>query len=80
MSAMTPTLKKKSSRQRMPRVGRPKGRFTTHRNLDTLRALLEQHQTGLTLAELATSRHGSLLSLIKTHIDEDGRFDFGFGL
>src|SRR5262245_10820821 len=35
------------------RVGRPRGRFTQHRRLDRLRALLEHHPKGLTLYELA---------------------------
>jgi predicted DNA-binding transcriptional regulator YafY len=34
-------------------VGRPRGRFTQHRRLDKLRALLGQHPKGLTLYELA---------------------------
>jgi predicted DNA-binding transcriptional regulator YafY len=37
------------------RVGRPHGRFTQHRRLDRLRALLEQHPKGLTLYELANA-------------------------
>lgn len=33
--------------------GRPKGKFTQHRRLDRLQALLEQHPKGMTLYELA---------------------------
>ena len=33
--------------------GRPRGPFTQHRRLDTLRALLQRHPAGLTLYELA---------------------------
>src|SRR5262245_6797709 len=40
---------------RPTRVGRPKGRFTQHRRLDKLRALLEHHPKGMTLYELADS-------------------------
>jgi predicted DNA-binding transcriptional regulator YafY len=35
------------------RVGRPRGRFTQHRRIDRLRALLEHNPKGLTLYELA---------------------------
>jgi predicted DNA-binding transcriptional regulator YafY len=34
-------------------LGRPRGRFTQHRRLDKLRALLEHHPKGMTLYELA---------------------------
>lgn len=43
----------KSHRTKASSVGRPKGRFTQHRKLDKLRATLELHAGGLTLAELA---------------------------
>jgi len=34
-------------------LGRPRGRFTQHRRLDKLRAMLEHHPKGMTLYELA---------------------------
>jgi len=40
-------------RPKVPRVGRPTGRFTQHRRLDLLREKLEAHTAGLTLEELA---------------------------
>jgi predicted DNA-binding transcriptional regulator YafY len=40
-------------RPKVPRVGRPTGRFTQHRRLDLLRDKLETHAAGLTLDELA---------------------------
>jgi predicted DNA-binding transcriptional regulator YafY len=41
-------------RPKAPRVGRPTGKFTTHRRLDFLREKLEAHTAGLTLEELAS--------------------------
>jgi predicted DNA-binding transcriptional regulator YafY len=41
-------------RPKVPRVGRPSGKFTQHRRLDFLREKLEAHAAGLTLEELAT--------------------------
>jgi predicted DNA-binding transcriptional regulator YafY len=41
-------------RPKVPRVGRPTGRFTQHRRIDLLREKLEAHTTGLTLDELAS--------------------------
>jgi predicted DNA-binding transcriptional regulator YafY len=41
-------------RPKVPRVGRPTGKFTQHRRLDVLREKLEQHAGGLSLDELAT--------------------------
>ena len=41
-------------RPKVPRVGRPSGRFTQHRRIDLLREKLEAHTTGLTLDELAS--------------------------
>lgn len=43
----------RAHRPRSPKLGRPKGQFTAHRKLDKLRELLEHHQAGLTLEELA---------------------------
>ncbi|MGD0674611.1 MAG: WYL domain-containing protein [Polyangiaceae bacterium] len=40
-------------RPKVPRVGRPSGRFTQHRRIDFLREKLEAHTAGLTLEELA---------------------------
>jgi predicted DNA-binding transcriptional regulator YafY len=40
-------------RPKVPRVGRPPGRFTQHRRIDLLREKLEAHSAGLTLEELA---------------------------
>ncbi len=40
-------------RPKLPRVGRPTGKFTQHRRLDLLREKLEAHAGGLTLEELA---------------------------
>src|SRR5260370_19884139 len=40
-------------RPKVPRVGRPTGKFTQHRRLDLLREKLETHTAGLTLQELA---------------------------
>jgi predicted DNA-binding transcriptional regulator YafY len=40
-------------RPKVPRVGRPSGRFTQHRRIDLLREKLEAHTSGLTLDELA---------------------------
>lgn len=40
-------------RPKVPRVGRPSGRFTQHRRLDLLRDKLETHTAGLALEELA---------------------------
>ena len=40
-------------RPKVPRVGRPTGKFTQHRRLDFLREKLEAHPTGLTLEDLA---------------------------
>lgn len=41
-------------RPRVPRVGRPEGRFTQHRRIDKLRELLESEPRGLTLEALAS--------------------------
>lgn len=43
----------RTARPRPPKLGRPKGQFTAHRKLDKLRELLEHHQAGLTLEEMA---------------------------
>src|SRR5580692_2056778 len=40
-------------RPKVPRVGRPTGKFTQHRRLDFLREKLEAHGAGLTLEDLA---------------------------
>ncbi len=40
-------------RPKLPRVGRPTGKFTQHRRLDLLREKLEAHAGGLSLDELA---------------------------
>src|SRR6185312_4727562 len=40
-------------RPKVPRVGRPTGKFTQHRRLDMLREKLEMHAGGLSLDELA---------------------------
>jgi predicted DNA-binding transcriptional regulator YafY len=40
-------------RPKLPRVGRPTGKFTQHRRLDFLRERLEAHAAGLTLEDLA---------------------------
>jgi predicted DNA-binding transcriptional regulator YafY len=40
-------------RPKVPRVGRPSGKFTQHRRLDFLRERLEAHAAGLTLEDLA---------------------------
>ncbi len=42
-------------RPRVPRVGRPEGRFTQHRRIDRLRELLESEPRGLTLDQLAST-------------------------
>ncbi|HEY1695045.1 MAG TPA: WYL domain-containing protein [Polyangiaceae bacterium] len=42
------------SRPKVPRVGRPTGKFTQHRRLDFLREKLEAHPAGLLLEDLAT--------------------------
>jgi predicted DNA-binding transcriptional regulator YafY len=44
-------------RPRIPRVGRPSGKFTQARRLDLLREQLEAHVAGLTLEELAGMLH-----------------------
>src|SRR5579883_1473032 len=44
-------------RAKTPRVGRPVGRFTTHRRLDKLRDVLQANPSGLLLEELATLLH-----------------------
>jgi predicted DNA-binding transcriptional regulator YafY len=44
-------------RPKVPRVGRPTGKFTQHRRLDFLREKLEAHGAGLTLEDLATMLH-----------------------
>jgi predicted DNA-binding transcriptional regulator YafY len=41
-------------RPKVPRVGRPAGKFTQHRRLDVLREKLEAHAGGLSLEELAS--------------------------
>ncbi len=41
------------SRTKVPRVGRPTGKFTQHRRLDLLREKLEAHAGGLTLDNIA---------------------------
>jgi predicted DNA-binding transcriptional regulator YafY len=41
-------------RTKVPRVGRPPGKFTQHRRLDVLREKLETHAAGLSLDDLAT--------------------------
>ena len=40
-------------RPRLPKVGRPNGRFTQHRRLDKLRETLDNHPAGLSLDELS---------------------------
>ena len=40
-------------RPKVPRVGRPTGKFTQHRRLDVLKEKLEAHAGGLSLEELA---------------------------
>jgi predicted DNA-binding transcriptional regulator YafY len=39
---------------KVPRVGRPSGRFTQHRRIDLLREKLETHTAGLSLDEIAS--------------------------
>ena len=46
-------LPTRSTKPRVPRVGRPTGKFTQHRRLDKLRELLESEPRGLTLDELS---------------------------
>ncbi len=41
-------------RPKVPRVGRPTGKFTQHRRLDVLREKLEVHSGGLSLEQLAS--------------------------
>jgi predicted DNA-binding transcriptional regulator YafY len=41
-------------RPKVPRVGRPTGKFTQHRRLDVLREKLEAHAAGLSLEDLAS--------------------------
>ena len=41
-------------RPKVPRVGRPNGKFTQNRRLEVLREQLEAHSAGLTLEDLAT--------------------------
>ena len=41
-------------RPKVPRVGRPTGKFTQHRRLDVLREKLEMHAGGLSLDEIAS--------------------------
>ena len=41
-------------RPKVPRVGRPTGKFTQHRRLDVLKEKLEAHAGGLSLEELAS--------------------------
>jgi predicted DNA-binding transcriptional regulator YafY len=41
-------------RPKVPRVGRPPGKFTQHRRLDCLRETLEAHSAGLTLEDIAS--------------------------
>jgi len=49
------TLPSRIPRPRVPKVGRPEGRFTQHRRIDKLRELLENEPRGLTLDDLATT-------------------------
>ena len=51
MSSPPPRL----GRSRLPKVGRPEGRFTQHRRIDRLRELLESEPRGLTLDDLAST-------------------------
>jgi predicted DNA-binding transcriptional regulator YafY len=50
---MIPRLARPLGKDAPKLLGRPRGRFTQHRRLDKLRALLEHHPKGMTLYELA---------------------------
>ncbi|HVJ94743.1 MAG TPA: WYL domain-containing protein [Labilithrix sp.] len=50
-----PQIAPRPPKQRVPRVGRPAGRFTQHRRLDQLRQVLENEPRGLTLEEIAAT-------------------------
>jgi predicted DNA-binding transcriptional regulator YafY len=54
--AVTPPARP-ASKSRGVRRGRPTGKFTQHRRLDKLRAALEGHPAGLSVAEIATVLH-----------------------
>jgi predicted DNA-binding transcriptional regulator YafY len=49
------TITPRTSKNRVLKVGRPKGRFTQHRRLDRLRELLENEPRGLTLEDIANT-------------------------
>ena len=55
--------------------GRPHGKFTQHRKLDTMRTLLEQHPKGLTLYELATALYVTPRSMRRYLREMKGELD-----
>jgi len=56
-------------RPKVPRVGRPTGKFTQHRRIDFLREKLEAHAAGLTLEDLATILRVTTRS-VRRYLDE----------
>src|ERR1700679_1858316 len=50
-------------RPKLPRVGRPAGKFTQHRRLDFLRERLEARDARLTLGDLALVMRGTTRSV-----------------
>jgi predicted DNA-binding transcriptional regulator YafY len=62
---------------RVPRVGRPEGRFTQHRRIDKLRELLESEPRGLTLEELSRMLRVTQRSVRRYLLELDGTTDPG---
>ena len=60
---------------RVPKVGRPEGRFTQHRRIDKLRELLESEPRGLTLEELARMLRVTQRSVRRYLFELDGTTD-----
>ena len=66
------TLPGRIPKPRVPKVGRPEGRFTQHRRLDRLREILEREPRGLTLDELARMLHVTQRSVRRYLLELDG--------
>ena len=69
------TLHGRIPKPRVPKVGRPEGRFTQHRRIDKLRELLESEPRGLTLEELARMLRVTQRSVRRYLFELDGTTD-----
>ena len=71
------TVPARIPKARVPKVGRPEGRFTQHRRLDRLREILEREPRGLTLEELSRMLRVTQRSVRRYLLELDATADPG---